>query len=145
MNTSRNENLKILLWRKHFLGFFLIWINYFPKRLWKLSGETVKNSFKVSRWLRRALLFWKAPGLQLLSDFQRKIFWHSKKNVPVKIAFYLSQWNCFWIYSLWKINSINLLGLRSKSHRIFDGFFCAWLPKLHSKSLEDFCDDNCFW
>ena len=65
--------------------------------------------------------------------------------MPVEIAFYLSEWKCFWIFSLWKINSINLLRLRSKSHRILDGFFCAWLSRLHSKSLEVFCDDICFW
>ena len=40
-----------------FSDFFLIWINYFPKRLWKLSVEIVKNSFKVSRWLCWAILF----------------------------------------------------------------------------------------
>ena len=85
------------------------------------------------------------PVLQLLSDFQRKFFWLSKKGVPVEIAFYLSQWKCFWIYSLWKINSIILLRLRSESHRNFDWIFCAWLSKLPSKSLEEFCDDICFW
>ena len=137
--------MKILLQGKHFVWCFLIWINYFPKRFWKLSGEIVKNSFKVSRWLCWAILFWEVPVLQIFSHFQQKIFWLSKKIVPVKIAFYLFEWKCFWIYSLWKINSINLLRLRSESHRYFDWIFCAWLSKLPSKSLEEFCDDICFW
>ena len=48
-------------------------------------------------------------------------------------------------FFLWKNNSINTLRLRSKSHRIFEGIFCAWLSELHSKSLEEPCDDDCFW
>ena len=72
-----------------------------------------------------------------LLTFQKKCaYQNSVLLVPVKM---------FWIYSFWKIISINLLRLRSKSQRIFDGFFCAWLSKLHWKSLEEFCDDNCFW
>ena len=34
---------------------------------------------------------------------------------------------------------------RSENYRKFDGIFCGWLSKLHSKSLEEVCEDICFW
>ena len=93
-----------------FLNSLGIWIEHFPRCLWKISREVVKTCFNVSRGICWAILFRKVLPLQFLSDFQRKLFWLLKKIVVVKFAIYLSRWKSFLTCSLWKKNISCLLG-----------------------------------
>ena len=71
--------LKKFLYFKYFPWCFMIWINYFRKRLWKIVGEIVKKPFKVSRLTLLNNFVFESSCTSTLSDFQRKICWLSEK------------------------------------------------------------------
>ena len=143
MKFSWNE---IFSWEnKISLMFYDLDLHYFPKCLWKGSGEIAKFCFNLSRGLYWANLFQKVPVLQLYSDFQWELFWLFRIKWLSKPQLACADGNVFGLVLFEKGNLIIFLRFRSQSHRNFDGIFWARLSKLHSKSLEELCDDNVFW
>ena len=91
------------------------------------------------------LVFKKFLYFHFCLTFSGKFFDFPKKLCLSKMQFTSPNENVFGFFFFGKGNVIIALKLRSKSHRTLDWIFCAWLSKLHSKSLEEFRDNICFW
>ena len=146
--------MKIFLLRKYFPWCFMIWINCFRKRLWKLLGEIVKNSFKVSGWLCWAILLEKVPVLQLLSDFQRSItfclswqknYWTLDESFHAVLSQYTSRCPAepFEDEDFWSFLVLFFFNFWDKCLD-FDHQFRSSLSALLSESLAEILK-TCFW
>ena len=143
MKTSCNENFpleKIL----SLMFFLMIWINYFPERLWKIPCQFGESFFNVSRGFCWAIFLQKVLELQFLSDSQRQFAWFFNKMWLSKLQFTCPDEKPIEFVFVKKHSSIHVSELQSESHRNFCESFWAWLSKLQTNCLEDTSDDNVF-
>ena len=135
--------MKISPRRIQFFWCFSTWIKCFPKCLWKVSREVVGAAFVVSRRRCCAIRFFEEVlVIQLLSDFQQKLFWFFKKVPLLKLHFTCAEEKYMESFFLENVNSKIALGLRSGNSA---NFVWVWFSNMHSKCLEEFSVVNFFW